>query len=118
MVWANRRTALTEPEDWEKILNEDEYRRLDRGETPLSGDVVIYRNVEQREITRVARIVTIECDKASEVMAIWALSKWSATYGEDFHRVQDVYPSRLSSAKSRNERGKLPWSASQHLSPA
>ena len=91
MVWANRRTAITEPDDWERILNEDGYRRLDRHETPFPGDVVIYRNAERCEITHVARIVNIERQKSGELAAIWALSKWNASSGEDYHRVQDVF---------------------------
>jgi len=91
MVWASRRTSLTHPEDWERILHEDGYRPLAAQSGAEIGDVVVYRSTEDREILHVARV----CQKDALIVGgnpiIRALSKWDQRSGEDIHALDDVH---------------------------
>jgi hypothetical protein len=97
MVWAIRRAALTEPDDWRRILVEDGYRPL-RREPPAIGDVVAYVKRGETEILHVARICRIERivtpsgPEASREPILRALSKWDQTSSEAIHAVDDVPP--------------------------
>jgi hypothetical protein len=95
MVWANRRVALPEPQDWEKILVDDEYRQLSDTEEPSVGDIVVYRLAGIKRITHVARVCRINKldvdDKPAGHSIVRALSKWGNSYGEDIHLVHDVF---------------------------
>ena len=89
-VFATRRTWI-EPEDfsYERVLQEDGYRRLPSEICPVIGDVVVYREKEGGEphhVGVVARVVLIE--KAGQ-NGIWILSKWG-DQPEYLHRLEDV----------------------------
>ncbi|MEX2140153.1 MAG: hypothetical protein WD894_12885 [Pirellulales bacterium] len=95
MVWANRRTCLTEPEEWELILNEDGYRKLDNEDDADIGDVAVYRNRVDGEIMHVARVCrkqrlhTPGGEPSKPILR--ALSKWDQSCGEDIHALPDVH---------------------------
>jgi hypothetical protein len=90
-IWASRRTALLDPEEWRVILREDGYRQLSNGELRAPGDLVLY--IEQRtdEILHVARIVWLRQGVVPNAQRIpWVLSKWNSTSGEVLHSAYDV----------------------------
>jgi hypothetical protein len=93
MVWASRRTCLTEPNEWQTILNEDGYRRLNSHTDAALGDVVVYRD-RSGEILHVAKVCNIErMDARGEPFGnpiVKALSKWDQRFGEDIHHLDDV----------------------------
>lgn len=90
-VWASRRTALSEEKEWWLILDEDGYRRLAEGESPVPDDLVLYLAQPEREIMHVARIVEVRPGVAAGSPGIpWAVSKWDAKSGEVMHSAYDV----------------------------
>lgn len=95
MVWASRRTCLTEPDDWRIVLEEDGYRRLAQSETPQVGDVATYVSSAAREIIHLARVVEIRRPSfggaAPGAAVPWLLSKWDNQLGESFHHSQNVH---------------------------
>jgi len=96
LVWASRRVALPNPDDWEKILQEDGYRKLDGKEDAAVGDVVVYRQQDNHEILHVARVCEIRRlhlspTTYSDTALPSALSKWDLTFGESIHAIQDIY---------------------------
>jgi len=95
MVWANRRTSLPSPDDWERILDEDGYRQLAAKELVNLGDVVVYWATKSNEILHVARICRLDrlvLSRSSEGKAApRALSKWDLTSGEVIHAIDDVH---------------------------
>jgi hypothetical protein len=94
MVWASRRTALTHPEDWQMILDDDGYRRLLSGELVEIGDIVVYRRRSAPEILHVAkvcRVDTLTTGSQPHGRVVRALSKWDQKCGEDIHAIEDVF---------------------------
>ncbi|HUY90227.1 MAG TPA: hypothetical protein VMV10_15930 [Pirellulales bacterium] len=95
LVWASRRTCLTEESEWRAILKEDEYRRITSEREVAVGDVVVYVRRGSNEIIHVAKV----CEKISMAGAglegarpvLKALSKWDNRYGEDVHAIEDVF---------------------------
>jgi hypothetical protein len=88
--------ALPNPDDWEKVLQEDGYRQLDGNENAAVGDVVVYRQQDNNEILHVARVCEIKklhltTTTSSDTALPIALSKWDLTFGESIHAIQDVY---------------------------
>jgi hypothetical protein len=95
MVWASRRTCLTEPDDWRIVLEEDGYRRLLQSEAPQVGDVAVYVSTVALEIMHVARVVELRRlttgSSAAGAAVPWLLSKWDNQLGESFHHPQHVH---------------------------
>jgi hypothetical protein len=94
MVWASRRTCLTEPEDWRIVLKEDGYRRIKQAEQPHVGDVAVYVSSTVKETIHLARVVEIRKLTAggdTSAATPWLLSKWDNQFGESFHHPQNVH---------------------------
>jgi hypothetical protein len=84
MVFAARRTAI-EPEQFDFIVEEDEYRLLKPGEQRMPGDVVAYRH--GTEVVHVAKIVRIEVTPHGAGLTV--VSKWGRL-GEYIHAAEDL----------------------------
>lgn len=95
LVWASRRTVLPNPNEWQRIIDDDGYRPLRIGEKPYIGDIAIYRARHNHEIIHIARVCAIQkLDVPHHVASEgtpWALSKWDLKSGESYHAVADVY---------------------------
>lgn len=90
-VWASRRTSILDPQDWQVILRDDDYRLLNESEAPVPGDLVLYLDQANREALHVGRILGLSPGVASGAQEIpWVLSKWNSTSGEVMHSVHDV----------------------------
>ena len=90
-VWASRRTALLEPVEWRLILDEDDYRRVEKDERKAPGDLVLYVDEASDEILHVARILQLRPGVAPDAEQIpWVLSKWDSKSGEVMHSAYDV----------------------------
>lgn len=93
MIWASRRTCLSNHKDWRTTLRDDGYRRTDEADLQV-GDVVAYVRAEdvhhgkEPEILHVARICFFRHHQVAGRIA-WAISKWDAQFGEDLHAVRD-----------------------------
>lgn len=90
MVFASRRTWV-DPDEVERILQEDGYRKLNRKAFAIEiGDVAVYQ-VQGRPshvgIVASAGIVTSDC----EDQPVKILSKWGE-YGEFIHEANEVPP--------------------------
>jgi len=82
MVFASRRTSVFEEAEIAKILSDDNYREVLEAEVS-PGDLVLYRDVTHGLI-HVAMVTRREKrDGMSD--AIFTLSKWDSTCGEDEH---------------------------------
>jgi len=93
MVWASRRTTLPEPSDWRRVLQEDNYRQVRRGELPHVGDLVVYVRKGYTEILHVAVVFSVDRfigHDPSGGVAIRVLSKWDNQSGEDSHALDDL----------------------------
>ena len=90
-VWASRRTALLNPDEWRIILKEDDYRLLVEPEVPVPDDLAVYVDEENGEILHVGRILQMEEGVAPGARRIpRVVSKWNSTSGEVVHLVYDV----------------------------
>jgi hypothetical protein len=92
-VWASRRTAILEEEDWRLILREDGYRRLSENEEPVPDDLAVYvdRSSGRAGFLHVARILEVRAGLAPDSDKIpWVVSKWDSVSGEALHHVHDV----------------------------
>jgi hypothetical protein len=90
-VWASRRTSILEPSEWEKILEEDGYRRLQENESPRTGDIAIYVLEDNNEIWHVARVYGLApgiTQQSNPLPRI--ISKWGPIAGESLHLAHDV----------------------------
>lgn len=92
-VWASRRTAVYEQKWYDLILEEDGYRMLQGGESPVIGDLALYR-LTTGEILHVGLIMEIRRlsgdSTGSSASFPWALSKWDDASGEVLHHFRDV----------------------------
>ena len=89
MVWADRRTALVSPVEWQQILTDDEYRQIPL-QTAEIDDIVVYRSQSDAEILHVARVCIKVPLAGSQQFVFKALSKWDQSKGEDIHLLKDV----------------------------
>jgi len=92
-VWASRRTAILEEDQWRLILREDGYRRLGEHEEPAPDDLALYVDVDARgeALLHVARVLGLCRGVAPDSRRIpWVVSKWNSTSGEAMHHVHDV----------------------------
>jgi hypothetical protein len=88
-VWASRRTAIREDEHWDLIFDEDGYRKLPAGESPLPGDLVVYR---EKDIGYIHVGVILACHRGAEGLLVpKVLSKWDDASGEYIHWVNDAH---------------------------
>lgn len=93
LVWASRRTCLTNPKDYRRVLAEDGYRQTNESDL-VAGDVVAYVKADEigkvalPEILHVARVCELRPHKIAGPIP-WVISKWDCQYGEDFHAVRD-----------------------------
>lgn len=87
-VWASRRTCIFESGEVERILEEDEYVRIDLVQAE-GGDVVTYRHAGSKEIWHAGVIEMRELTGGGFVP--WVLSKLNASKGEVFHPIDDVH---------------------------
>lgn len=94
-VWASRRTAVYEGKWWNKILDEDGYRKLLAKETPCEGDLALYSDKKTGNFLHVGVIYHIHY--LVEVTGVpvgsgtpWILSKWNDSSGEVLHSYNDV----------------------------
>ena len=90
-VWAARRTAVYENSEWQSILSDDGYRKLDAGETSLVGDVVLCRD-PQVGFLHVGMIVEMREVAPGSLKVPWVLSKWSDSSGEVLHHFRHTPP--------------------------
>ena len=88
MVFASRRTWI-EPEHLQMILQDDEYRQVNRNEIQR-GDVVVYRG-NQNEITHVGIVSEVKVNPRDATLEVVVVSQWGYD-GEYFHLDDDVNP--------------------------
>ncbi len=95
-VWASRRTAIYNDEEWKKIIVDDGYRPLVSGEEPKIGDLVLYGN-EKNGFIHVGQVVELRKLQISSISDVnsqkgipWILSKWDDASGEYLHNVNDI----------------------------
>src|SRR3990167_6609841 len=89
-VWASRRTAILESDQWELILREDGYRRLSPGREPSPGDLALYRDSEHGDVLHVAEMLELRTGIGPGTpKKPWLLSKLDSTSGEVMHYESD-----------------------------
>ena len=93
LAFASRRTFI-DPDQLDKIFQEDRYRILGETERPQTGDMVVYKN-NLREALHIGIItcVTTNVDPSKPPYDIMVLSKWGP-WGEYLHRI-DYVPDAL-----------------------
>ncbi len=90
LVWAARRTGISQTQDWLRILKDDGYRRLSTRDRLFADDLVLYRDVDDNTYLHVARIVRLISGVSSSSPPIpIVLSKWGHDLGERFHKAFD-----------------------------
>ena len=90
-VWASRRTAILEDDQWRLILADDGYRRLSEGEQPLPDDLVLYVDADSSGFLHVARVLELKPGIGPDSRPLpWVLSKWDSISGEVMHFERDV----------------------------
>jgi len=92
-VWASRRTAILEDDQWALILHEDGYRRLEEDEEPVPDDLVIYIDVgpQKESFLHVGRVFQLRPGVIPASRRIpWVVSKWDSFSGEVLHDPHDV----------------------------
>jgi hypothetical protein len=90
MVFANRRTAIVDGTEVEKILQDDGYHCVCRRSDAAIGDVILYRKAPKGEIAHVGIITKIDHDLKEGYISFEVLSQWGSN-GEVFHP-EDVVP--------------------------
>jgi hypothetical protein len=90
LVWASRRTGISQTADWRRILVEDGYRRLPENARLTPDDLVLYRDFDDNTYVHVARVVRLDpgVSPSSPPIPI-VLSKWGHDLGECFHQAYD-----------------------------
>ncbi len=90
LVWASRRTGISQTADWRRILADDGYRRLVETARLAPDDLVLYRDVDDNTYLHVARVVRLETGVSPNSPRIpIVLSKWGHDLGECFHQAYD-----------------------------
>jgi hypothetical protein len=90
-VWASRRTAILESDQWQLILLEDGYRRLSPGREPFPGDLALYRDSDTDDVLHVAEVLRLSPGIGPETpRKPWLLSKLDSTAGEVMHYESDL----------------------------
>ncbi len=83
LVWASRRTGISELEDWQKILREDGYRQIMQ---PKVDDFVLYCDAKDKSYLHVGRVVNmLEGITPTSQRIPLVLSKWGHDLGECYH---------------------------------
>jgi hypothetical protein len=80
LVFAARRTGISDPAEVLKILTDDGYSELRMKEKPLPGDIAIYR--EEGDIVHSGIVMWVKADEP------WILGKWGDCH-EVIHSVMD-----------------------------
>ena len=92
-LFASRRTAIRDDGEVEKVLRDDGHRKLAPSERVVAGDIVLYKNREDRRLLHGGQVSSIERLLGGGSGVIRVLSKWDDTCGEDEHAIDDVpYP--------------------------
>ena len=86
-VWTARRTAIYNIDQIDVILREDGYRQLNESQTPMEGDLALYRN-NRLGIIHAGEVVRVL--SAGSLISWSILSKWNDTSGEDIHKPEAV----------------------------
>lgn len=86
MVFANRRTAI-DPDQLQKIFDDDGYRPLASLAEAMPGDVAVYR--VGIDIAHVAVVIEVKRDFSKGTIEFLLLSKWGQA-GEYIHREREV----------------------------
>lgn len=95
-AWASRRTAIYEQKWYERILQDDGYRRIGVSEEPSHSDLAIYFILGSRQIMHVGIVTELRWVEHSGSSSSagqripWVLSKWNDASGEVLHHVNDV----------------------------
>jgi hypothetical protein len=89
-VWASRRTSIYEDNEWHVVLSDDGYRKLDPTESPLAGDLVVYRD-GQVGFLHVGLILEMRELALGSQKTPWVLSKWDDASWEVIHHYRH-YP--------------------------
>ena len=84
-VWASRRTSIFEDSDWDMILTDDGYRKLQTGESPWPGDLVIYRDRSSGYLHVGMILALAEGITPDSPRIPWVLSKWDSASPEVIH---------------------------------
>jgi hypothetical protein len=85
-VWACRRTCIMEPAEWQKILDDDNYRLLEADEVPVPGDVAVYILEDTGDLWHVARVYGLaEGLTPTSSRFPKVISKWGSISGEHLH---------------------------------
>jgi len=84
LTFANRRTFIADASELKKIFEDDEYKKICKGEARV-GDIIVYLYNEDIEHTGI--IIEIENFLSSNPMPI-ILSKWGAA-GEFIHKYNE-----------------------------
>jgi hypothetical protein len=90
MLFAARRTHIHFPEDVEALLVDDGYRIIGRADA-LVGDLVLYRNKADDELSHAALIIRISTNILRATRTFHLLSQWGDD-GEYFHGEDELPP--------------------------
>lgn len=71
-----------------KVLSDDGYRPLGPDETPVAGDIVIYR-YNTTTILHAGLVINVKPPSGLALREVWVLSKWNDSLGEHFHLDSD-----------------------------
>jgi hypothetical protein len=87
LVWASRRTGISENSEWKKVLRDDGYRQISE---PHLDDLVLYRDTADLICLHVGRVIAIVpgISEASPIIPV-VLSKWGHDLGESVHFAHD-----------------------------
>lgn len=85
-VWASRRTAILNPEDWKTILKDDGYRPVESDEFPATGDLVIYS--DETGYVHVGEVHLRMGLTHNSPAVPWVLSKLDSVLPEVLHHVE------------------------------
>lgn len=92
-IWASRRTAVYESDDFKRILADDQYRQLSHIQPLHLGDIAVYKIQHSSSIVHVGLLAELRVPNwgISNGQPIpWVLSKWNDSGGEILHHVNDT----------------------------
>lgn len=94
-VWAARRTAIYDDAEVNKILHDDEYRKLKAQEIPVEGDIAIYYDPSGKGLVHAGLVCNVTTAKLGTKTSFttYVLSKLNDSGGEVFHRADDFHNS-------------------------